>query len=133
MILDLVSIAAFAAPIVAIGAEAFSKAAGEKLGGNIDRLSQAVINKLKGDAHAEQILSRAREMPDSPEQQNALKSILEVKMKEDPVFAEEMAKLEDEMQNDMASAHASFYQSGQTIGIQNNIGNVQGSVNIGTK
>ena len=133
MVLDLVSIAALAAPIVTKGAEAFSKTAGEKLGGKIDQLSQAVINKLKGDTHAEQILSRARETSDSAEQQSALKSILEAKMKEDPSFAEEMAKLENELQNGMASAHTTFYQSGQTIGIQNNIGNVQGSVNIGTK
>lgn len=41
-------------------AEAFSNAAGEKLG-EIDLSAQAAMKKFKGDNYAEQTLSRARE------------------------------------------------------------------------
>ena len=64
--MDPMSLAALATPFLIKGAEAFSKAAGEKLGGKIDQLAQAAINKFKDDNYAEQTLSRAREKPESP-------------------------------------------------------------------
>jgi hypothetical protein len=133
MVLDLVSIAAIASPFVAKGAEAFAKVAGEKLGGKIDQLSQAVIDKFKGDSYAEQTLVRAREMPDSVDRQGALKAVLEEKLKEDFVFAEETRGLVEELQKGKASSNTIFDQRGQTVGTQTNIGNVQGTVNIAAK
>jgi len=133
MVLDPVSLAALAAPFLAKGAEAFTKTAGEKLGGKIVELCQAVVDKLKGDSYAEQTLARAKEMPESEDRQSALKGILTEKMKADSDFAEEIKKLLDEMQKDAASTHIAFYQQGQTVGTQTNIEYVQGSVNIGTK
>ncbi len=133
MVLDPVSLAALAAPFLAKGAEAFTKTAGEKLGGKIVELCQAVVDKFKGDSYAEQTLARAKEMPESEDRQSALKGILTEKMKADSGFAEEIKKLLDEMQKGAASTHTTFDQSGQTVGTQTNIGNVHGSVNIGNK
>ena len=63
--MDPLTLAALAAPFVAKGAEAFSSAAGEKLGAKVGELCQAVINKFKGDSYAEQTLSRAQELPEA--------------------------------------------------------------------
>ncbi len=133
MVVDPVSLAAFATPLLAKGAEAFTKTAGEKLGGKVVDLCQAVVEKFKGDGYAEQTLSRAKELPESEERQLALKGVLAEKMKEDPRFAEEVKKLFDEMKGDAPSARPIFDQRGQNVGTQTNIGNMQGSVNIGTK
>ncbi|HPE51322.1 MAG TPA: hypothetical protein PLS83_07485 [Methanothrix soehngenii] len=133
MVLDPVSLAAFAAPLLAKGAEAFTKTAGEKLGGKIVDFCQAAADKFKGDPYAEQTLARAKEMPESEDRQMALKGILAEKMKDDPSFAEEVKKLFDEFNKDASSNRIIFDQSGQNVGTQTNIGNVQGSVNIGTK
>jgi len=133
MVLDPVSLAALAAPFLAKGAESFTKTAGEKLGGKIVELCQAVVDKFKGDSQAEKTLARAKEMPESEDRQSALKGILTEKMKADVDFTEEMRKLLDEIQKSAASTHTTFDQRGQTVGTQTNIGNVQGSVNIGTK
>ena len=133
MVVDPVSLAAFATPLLAKGAEAFTKTAGEKLGGKMVDLCQVVVGKLKGDDYAEKTLARAKELPESEERQLALKGILAEKMKEDPGFAEEIGKLFDELKNETSLSHAIFDQSGQSVGTQTNIGNVQGTVNIGSK
>ena len=133
MVLDPVSLAALAAPVLAKGAEAFTKSAGEKLGGKIVELCQSVVDKFKGDSYAEQTLARAKEMPESDDRQSALKGILTEKMKTDSGFAKEIKTLLDEMQKGAASTHTTFDQRGQTVGTQTNIGNVNGPVNIGTK
>ena len=96
-------------------------------------LCQAVVQKLKGDNYAEQTLASAKELPESEERQLALKGVLAEKMKEDPGFAEEIGKLFDELKNETLLSHAIFDQSGQSVGTQTNIGNVQGTVNIGSK
>ena len=133
MVLDPVSLAALATPFLAKGAEAFMKTAGEKLGGKIVELFQAVADKFKGDSYAEQTLARAKEMPESEDRQIALKGVLTEKMKADSVFAEEIKKLLDEVSKDAASTQVAFDQRGQNVGTQTNMGNVQGSVNFGTK
>lgn len=133
MVLDPVNLAALAAPFLAKGAEAFTKTAGEKLGGKIVELCQAVADKLKGDSYAEQTLARAKEMPESEDRQSALKGILTEKMNSDSDFAEVIGKLLDEVQNGAASAKIVFDQRGQNVAAQTNIGNVHGSLNIGTK
>jgi hypothetical protein len=83
---------------LAKGAEAFTKTAGEMLGGKIVELSQAVADKLKGDSYAEQTLARAKEMPESEDRQSALKGILTEKMNANSGFAEVIGKLLDEVQ-----------------------------------
>ena len=133
MVVDPLSLAAFAALLLAKGAEAFTKTAGEKMGGKMVDLCQAVVEKLKGDNYAEQTLARAKEIPESEDRQLALKGILAEKMKEDPGFAEEVKKLLDELNNESTSSHAIFEQRGQSVGTQTNIGNLQGTVNIGPK
>jgi hypothetical protein len=137
--MDLVSIAAIAAPFVAKGAEALSKTAGEKLGGLVGDLSQAIINKFKGDSYAEQTLARAKEKPELEARQGALKEVLAEKMEDDSNFAEKVQKLVDEVQKE--SARTAFDQRGQTVhGPQTNIneanapvfsGTFSGPVNIG--
>ena len=92
-----------------------------------------MANKFKGDSYAEQTLARAKEMPESEERQMALKGVLAEKMDEDPGFAEEVKKLFDEINKEASSNRTVFDESGQNVGTQTNIGNVQGSVNIGTK
>jgi hypothetical protein len=133
MVIDPVSLATLATPFLAKGAEAFTKTAGEKLGGKIVELCQVVADKLKGDSYAEQTLARAKEMPESEDRQSALKGILTEKMNSDSDFAEVIGKFLDEVQNGATSAKIVFDQKGQNVGIQTNIGNVHGSVNIGTK
>jgi hypothetical protein len=133
MVLDPVSLAALAAPILAKGAEAFTKTAGEKLGGKVVELCQVVVDKFKGDSYAEQTLARANEMPESEDRQSALKGILTEKMKADSGFAEYIKKLLDGMPKDGSTTHIAFDQRGQTVGTQTNIGNMHGEVNIGTK
>jgi len=133
MVLDPVSLAAFAAPLLAKGAEAFTKTTGEKLGGKIVDFCQNAANKFRGDPHAEQTLTRAKEMPESEDRQMALRGVLAEKMSEDPEFAEVVKNLFDEINNELSSNRTGFDQRGQNVGTQTNIGNVQGSVNIGTK
>lgn len=96
MLMDLASIAAIAAPFIAKGAEAFSKTAGDRIAGKAAELLQAVSGKFKGDSYAEETLARARRLPESDDRQAALIGILTEKMKEDPVFAEEIGELLDE-------------------------------------
>jgi hypothetical protein len=133
MVIDPVSLAALATPFLAKGAEAFTKTAGEKLGGKVVELCQAVADKFKGDSYAEQTLVRANEMPESEDRQSALKGILTEKMKADSGFTEVIKTLLNEVQKDTASTHVAFDQRGQTVGTQTNIGNMQGAVNIGNK
>lgn len=133
MVVDPVSLAAFAAPLLAKGAEAFTKSAGEKLGEKIFDFCQTVVEKFKGDDYAEQTLARAKELPESEERQMALKEILDEKMKEDPGLAENAKKLFYELRNETSSSYAIFDQRGQSVGNQTNIGIVQGTVNIGPK
>ena len=133
MVIDPVNLAALATPFLAKGAEAFTKTAGEKLGGKIVELCQAVADKFKGDSYAEQTLARANEMPESEDRQSALKGILTEKMKADSGFTKVIKTLLNEVQKDTASTHVAFDQRGQTVGTQTNIGNMKGAVIIGTK
>ncbi len=132
MVFDPVSLAALAAPFLAKGAEAFTKTVGDKLGGKIVELCQAVVDKFKGDSYAEQTLDRAKEKPEAEGRQSALKQVLAEKLEEDPDFAEKMQKLVDEVQK--GGTRTIFDQRGQTVhGAQTNIaGNVSGTVLSGT-
>jgi hypothetical protein len=132
--MDPMSLAALVAPIVIKGAEAFSKAAGEKLGGKIDQLTQVVMNKLKGDSDAEETLALAQKKPESKGLQSALQEVLAEKMEEDPAFADRVARLVEEMQKERDTAGAVFDQRGQTVhGPQTNIaGDVRGQVFSGS-
>jgi len=122
--MDFLSIAAIAAPYL-------SKKAGEKIGGEVGDLAQAVANKVKGDSYAEQTLARAREKPESKERENALKGVLAEKMEVDPVFAEELSKLVDRARKEKAGAV--FDQRGQIVqGNQTNIGEANAPVFSGT-
>ena len=127
--MDPFSLAAIAAPFLAKGAEAFSSTAGEKLGAKVGELCQAVINKFKGDSDAEERLALAQKKPDSKGRQSALEEVLAEKMEDDPVFADELQKLVDEVQKGAATRTA-FDQRGQTVhGAQTNIaGNVSSPV-----
>lgn len=121
--MDFISIAAIAAPYL-------SKKAGEKIGGEVGDLAQAVANKVKGDSYAEQTLARVREKPESKERENALKGVLAEKMEEDPAFAEELGRLVKKAQKEKAGA--TFDQRGQTVGNQTNIGEANAPVFSGT-
>ena len=129
--MDPMSLAALAAPFVIKGAEAFTNAAGEKLGGKVGELCQAVINKIKGDSDAENTLALAQKKPESKGLQSAVEEVLAEKIKADPDFAEDIRKLVDEVQNEHESARTTFDLRGQTVhGNQTIIDTVQGSVNI---
>lgn len=130
--MDILSIAAVAAPYVAKGAEALVKTAGEKLGGVVGDLCQSVANKIKGDSFAEQTLAGAREKPDSKARQGALQAVLAEKMEEDPDFAKTIQGLVEAVQKEKSGSV--FNQTGQTVhGSQTNIaGNVNGPVLSGT-
>jgi hypothetical protein len=130
--MDPMSLAALAAPIVIKGAEAFSNAAGEKLGGKVGDMCQAVINKFKGDSDAEETLALAQKKPESKGRRGALEEVLAEKMEADPDFAEKLRMLVDEVQEEQNFARTTFDLRGQTVqGNQTNIDTVQGSVNIG--
>ena len=125
--MDPLTLAAIAAPFVAKGAEAFSNAAGEKLGAKVGELCQAVINKFKSDSDAEETLALAQKKPDSKGRQSALEEVLAEKLEADPDFASKVQKLVDEMQK--GDTRTAFDQRGQTVGTQTNIaGNVNGPV-----
>jgi len=126
--MDPMSLAALATPFLIKGAEAFSNTAGEKVGGKVGDLFQAVINKFKGDFYAEQTLARAKEKPESEARQGALKEVLADKMEDDSDFAEKVRRLADEIQKE--NARTAFDQRGQTVhGPQTNIaGHVSGHV-----
>jgi hypothetical protein len=130
--MDPMSLAALATPFVIKGAEAFSNVAGEKLGGKVGDLCQAVVNKFKDDSYAEQTLARVKDKPESGARQGALKEVLAEKMETDSNFAEKMQKLVDDVQKEHPSTV--FDQRGQTVhGSQTNIaGNVRGHVFSGS-
>jgi hypothetical protein len=132
MQMDPLTLAAIAAPFVAKGAEAFSNAAGDKLGAKVGELCQVVINKLKGDSDAEETLALAQKKPDSKGRQSALEEVLAEKLKSDPDFASKVQRLVDEVQKGGSST--AFDQRGQTVhGAQTNISsNVSGTVLSGT-
>ncbi|HWQ19338.1 MAG TPA: hypothetical protein VN455_06120, partial [Methanotrichaceae archaeon] len=120
--MDISLVAAAATPFLAKGADAFIKIAGEKAAGKIADLCQTVENKLKGDSSAEQMLTRAREKPESKGRQTALEGVLAEKMEDDPVFAENVRKLVEEAKREAASASRISNQQGQTVhGPQTNI------------
>ena len=102
MEMDPLTLAAIAAPFVVKGAEAFSNAAGEKLGAKVGELCQAVINKFKGDSDAEETLALPQKKPDSKGRQIALEEVLAEKLEADPDFADELQKLVDEVQKGAA-------------------------------
>ena len=126
--MDLLGIAAFAAPFVAKGAEVFSKTVGEKLGGLVGDLSRSVADRFKGDASAQQALSGAQEKPDSKARQVALQVAIAEKMEDDADFSEEIQRLVETIKKE--SAGSVLDQQGQTVhGPQTNIaGGVQGTV-----
>jgi hypothetical protein len=129
--MDLISIAAIAAPFIAKGADALSKTAGEKLGGLVGELSHAVIDKFKGDTYAEQTLDHAKEKPESEARQGVLKEVLAEKMEGDSDFAEKVRKLVADVQKE--NARTAFDQRGQTVyGSQININNANAPVVTGT-
>lgn len=132
MQMDPLTLAAIAAPFLAKGAEAFSKSAGDKLGGKVGELCQAVVNKFKGDSDAEETLALAQKKPDSKGRQSALEEVLAEKLEADPDFASKVQRLVDELQK--GDTRAAFDQQGQTVhGAQTNIaGNVNGPVLSGT-
>ena len=118
--MDLLGIAAFAAPFVAKGAEVFSKTVGEKLGGLVGDLSRSVADRFKGDASAQQALAGAQEKPDSKIKQAALQAAIAEKMEDDADFAEEIQRLVETIKKE--SAGSVFDQQGQTVhGPQTNI------------
>ena len=118
--MDLLGIAAFAAPFVAKGAEVFSKTVGEKLGGLVGDLSRSVADRFKGDASAQQALAGAQEKPDSKARQTALQAAIAEKMEDDADFAEEIQRLVETIKKE--SAGSVFDQQGQTVhGPQTNI------------
>jgi nucleoside phosphorylase len=123
-------IVAAVAPLLAKGAEALAKNAGEKVAGKVVELCHTIENKFKGDSYAEQTLARAREKPEIEGRQAALKEVLTEKMEADPDFAQKVTKLVEEVQKEQASSRKVFNQQGQTVhGPQTNIGgNVQGNV-----
>ncbi len=126
--MDLLGIAALAAPFVAKGAEVFSKTVGEKLGGLVGDLSGSVADRFKGDASAQQALAGAQEKPDSKARQAALQAAIAEKMEDDADFAEEIQRLVETIKKE--GAGSVFDQRGQTVhGPQTNIaGGVQGAV-----
>ena len=129
--LDPVSIAAIATLYLVKGAEALAKTAGEKIGGIVGDLAQAVANKFKGDSYAEQTLARAQEEPDSMARLGALQAVLAEKMKNDPNFVETILRLVDALQKE--SAGTIFDQRGQTVhGNQTNIREANAPVFSGT-
>lgn len=91
--MDILSVAAVAAPFVAKGAEALAKTAGEKIGGVVGDLCQSIADKFKGDSFAEQTLAGAQEKPDSKARRGALQAVLAEKMEEDLDFAKTVQKL----------------------------------------
>jgi len=129
--MDPISLAVLATPIIIKGAEAFSNAAGEKLGGKVGDLCQAVINKFKGDSAAEETLALAQKKPESKGLQIAVEEVLAEKIEADHDFAENVRRLVDEVQKKRAGAV--FDQRGQTIhGSQTNIGEANAPVFSGT-
>jgi hypothetical protein len=125
---DLLGIAAIAAPFVAKGAEVFSKTVGEKLGSLVGDLSRSVTDRFKGDISAQQTLAAAQEKPDSKARQAALQAAIAEKMEDDPDFAKEIQRLVETIKKE--GRRSVFDQRGQTVhGPQTNIaGGVQGAV-----
>jgi len=132
MQMDPLTLAAIAAPFVAKGAEAFSSAAGEKLGAKVGELCQAVVDKFRGDSDAEETLALAQKKPDSKGRQSALEEVLAEKLEADPDFADRVQRLVDELEK--GGTRTAFDQRGQIVhGAQTNIaGNVSGPVFSGT-
>ena len=125
--MDPMSLAALASPIVIKGAEAFSKEIGENLGEKISQLSQAAINKFKGDSYAEKTMIRAKELPDAKGRQIALEEVLAEKMLEDKDFFERIQLILNELQNNIPQR--TFDQSDQMAnGPQTNINQANGPV-----
>jgi hypothetical protein len=124
---DLLGIAAIAAPFVAKGADVFSKTLGEKLGGLVGDLCHSVADRLKGDASAEKALAGAQEKPDSKIKQAALQAAIAEKMEDDAHFAESIQRLVDAIRKE--EERSTFDQRGQTVhDPQTNIaGGVQGA------
>lgn len=129
--MDLLSIAAIAAPFVAKGAEVFSKTLGEKLGGIVGDLCRSVADKFKGDTYAEQALVGAQEKPDSKARQAALQAAIAEKMEDDADFAKEIQRLVETIKKE--GAGSAFDQQGQTVhGNQTNIKESNAPVFSGT-
>jgi hypothetical protein len=98
MDIQAISTAAIAllSPYLAKAGEAFAKEAGEKLAEKVGALYQAVKSKFKGDAYAEQTLTRIEEKPEATGRQAAFQEVLVEKLEEDPDFAEVVRRLVEE-------------------------------------
>lgn len=130
--MDLLGIAAIAAPFVAKGAEVFSNTVGEKLGGLVGDLCQSVADKFKGDSSAQKALAGAQAKPDSEIKQIALQAAMAEKMEDDADFAEKIKKLVDAIQKESKGSSA-FDQRGQNVhGNQTNINEANAPVFSGT-
>jgi hypothetical protein len=85
--------AALLGPYLAQAGQAFAKKAGEQLVSTIGALYSAIKSRFKGDAHAEQTLTRLEQDPGSGRRQAALEDVLMEKMEQDPEFAEKIRQL----------------------------------------
>jgi hypothetical protein len=87
---------ALLSPYLVKAGEAFAKQAGEKLADKAEALYQAVKDKFKGDAYAEQTLARVEETPEATGRQAVLQEVLAEKLEEDPEFAGTVRRLLEE-------------------------------------
>jgi len=87
---------ALLSPYIAKGTEEFAKSAGKAAAEKVGALYQAIKKRLRGDAYAEQTLTRAEEKPESEGRQAALKEVLAEKMEENTDFAETVRRLVEE-------------------------------------
>lgn len=85
-------------PYLTKGAEEFAKTVGKVTAEKAAALYQAIRNKFKGDAYAEQTLARAEEKSGSKGRQTALKEVLAEKLQQNPTFAEAVRRLIEEIQ-----------------------------------
>jgi len=127
-------IASAAVPYLVNGADAFAKTAGKILAEKVLDLCQTIENKIKDDTYAAKTLALAKEKPQSGARQTALQGVLASKMEDDPDLAEKVRQLVDEVQKESRASNVTFDQHGQIVmGDQQNIENVQGDVNIGSR
>jgi NAD(P)H-dependent flavin oxidoreductase YrpB (nitropropane dioxygenase family) len=74
-----------------------TKKISEKFTEKAEEIYQEIKEKLSNDSYATQTLKRLVERPDSEERQKALEIVITERMKEDPVFAEKMQNLVNEV------------------------------------
>lgn len=89
---------AFLGPYLTKGGEEFANTVGKVAAEKVGVLYQTIKKKFKGDAYAEQTLTRAEEKPKSEGRQATLKEVLTEKLQEDTKFAEMVLQLVEESQ-----------------------------------